>query len=313
MNPRVSILVPVFNRADLLPECLESALAQTMSGLEVVVVDGASTDGTWDVCCEFAAQDERIRPVREESNSGPVAGWTRCLAEARGTYGTFLWSDDLLRPQFLESTLPFLLAADVGFAFTAAEIGPAPGAGAIHYSRETGRFASESFVAAALRYPGALPVSPACALFRLDDLRAAMTPVLPTTPPVDLGWTGAGTDLLLYLRTAQRYASVASVKEPLAFFRAHPGSISVQGRGGLVRLHYALARAWFATTRTDKRSVEECLARHWLSDMWARRRVVMPWSATRNYVGMVSAWTLVMASIRFVGTIVRNRRVALQW
>src|SRR6266508_5714193 len=84
MKPSVSLLVPVFNRADLIGPCLDSALAQTMGDLEVVVVDGASTDGTWEVCLRYAEADPRVRVIRESRNSGPVRGWWRCVEEAKG-------------------------------------------------------------------------------------------------------------------------------------------------------------------------------------------------------------------------------------
>src|SRR3989304_5716279 len=114
MNPAVSLLVPAFNREKLLVPCLDSALAQTFPDLEVVVVDGASTDGTWEVCQRYASADSRVRVFRDEVNTGPVRGWWRCLEEARGTHGTFLWSDDVLRPTFLEMTLPQLADKNVG-------------------------------------------------------------------------------------------------------------------------------------------------------------------------------------------------------
>ena len=87
---------------------MESALAQTMGDLEIVVVDGASTDGTWAMCERFAANDGRVRAFRDEVNTGPVAGWWRCVEEARGTFATFLWSDDLLMPTFLERVISLL-------------------------------------------------------------------------------------------------------------------------------------------------------------------------------------------------------------
>ena len=83
-TPLVSLLVPVYNRADLLAACLDSAIAQTTGDFEVVVVDGASTDGTWEVCRRYADADPRIRVYRDDENTGPVEGWWRCLKLARG-------------------------------------------------------------------------------------------------------------------------------------------------------------------------------------------------------------------------------------
>jgi hypothetical protein len=288
MTPLVSLLVPAYNRADLLGPCLDSALAQTSSDLEVVLVDGASTDDTWKVCERYAAADARVRAIREDTNTGPVGGWTRCLAEARGTYGTFLWSDDLLMPTFLERTLPLLVDPKVGFAFTAVEIGSMPGKGVVAYSHESRRIPSPVFIRGELLGGSQYPVSPACGLFRLEDLRAGLTATLPTEPVTDLAWTGAGTDLMFFLSTATRYPMVACIEEPLAFFRAHPGSLSVHGRGGLIALHYALTKAWFARGRGQTGIAARVLARHWLRDMAARRRIVTPSAAVERYVGLVT-------------------------
>ena len=59
-NVTVSILVPVFNREELIGDCIQSALDQTFDDLEVVVVDNASTDGTWDVCRTYGEKDSRV-------------------------------------------------------------------------------------------------------------------------------------------------------------------------------------------------------------------------------------------------------------
>lgn len=283
MSPMVSLLVPVFNRADLLAPCLDSALAQTMADLEVVVVDGASTDGTWDVCQRYAAADPRVRAFRDAVNTGPVRGWWRCIEEARGTYATFLWSDDVLQPTFLACTVPALANEDVAFVFTAAEIGSQPGMGEIHYVHRSGLMPSQKFIEGSLPATGSYPVSPACALFRAVDLRRSFLMELPTEPATDLTATGAGVDVLLYLMTALRYPLVACLSEPLAFFRAHAGSITVDGRGGQVALGYAQAQSWFARANGYDGRVGVIAARLWLLEMRTHRRFVSPMAAARRY------------------------------
>jgi glycosyltransferase involved in cell wall biosynthesis len=296
MNPAVSLLIPVFNRSDLLVPCLDSALAQTMSDFEVVVVDGGSTDDTWDVCLRYAAIDPRIRVFRDAVNTGPVRGWWRCVEEARGTYATFLWSDDLLMPIFLERTVSILADDDVAFVFSAVEIGPMPGEGKIFYAQSSRRMPSEEFIVGSLLQDGRFPVSPACALFRLADIRQSFVMKLPTEPETDLTATGAGVDLLLYLLTALRYPVVATVSEALAFFRAHAGSITVHGRGGQVALGYALTRSWFARTNGHRDLARMVLAHHWLNEMRRTRRLISPRAAATRYRHIVSAQELLSAA-----------------
>ena len=78
-SPRVSILIPVYNREALIGECIQSALFQTFTDFEVIIVDNASTDNTWGICQRFAEQDKRVRVFRNEKNIGPVRNWRRCV------------------------------------------------------------------------------------------------------------------------------------------------------------------------------------------------------------------------------------------
>ena len=96
--PIVSIIVPVYNRAVLVREAIDSALAAAVP-LEVVVVDDASTDDTWDSL--RALNDPRLRIARLERNSGQCAARNRGIEIATGRYIKFLDSDDLLLPEHL--------------------------------------------------------------------------------------------------------------------------------------------------------------------------------------------------------------------
>lgn len=310
MPPTVSLLVPVYNREDLLRPCLDSALAQTYSDLEVVVVDGASTDKTWDVCREYAATDPRVRIIRESTNSGPVRGWARCLDEASGRFATFLWSDDLLDAHFVERTIPYLGDDAVAFAYTAAEVGPIPGSGRVRYALPPSRvMPSDEFIVGSLRTRGRFPVSPACALVRIEDLRTNLVMELPE-PRLDLSDTGAGADVLLLLQTAATRPKVAHIAEPLAFFRAHAGSISTEGRAGRVALQYALAKSWFARTHGWADVIPTILAWHWLGELRARHRLLTPQAAVRQYRGLTTPGSLVRASFGVVVSAARPGRAA---
>ena len=295
----MSVLIPSFNRESFIGECISSALAQTFTDLEVVVVDGASTDGTWAVIEQYAASDPRVRAYRDARNTGPVGGWWHCLEEAQGELATFLWSDDLHKPQFLQSTIE-ALTDEVGFVFTAAEIGAEPGQGEVNYSHPSRTFPSGEFIASSLLGGSEYPVSPACALFRTDDLRKSFTSALPSSPPVDLTSTGAGTDLLFYLHTARRYPSIANLAEPLAFFRSHPGSLTVEGRGGEVVRNYALSKACFARSIDSPTVARSILAAHWIGEMVETRSLISPWRASRRYCGIVGPVGLLVGGVSAV-------------
>jgi glycosyltransferase involved in cell wall biosynthesis len=281
----VSILIPVYNREQLLGSCIQSALNQTVADLEVIISDNASIDGTWEVCKEFANRDHRVRIFRNETNIGPVRNWQRCFAEAKGTYGKILFSDDLMNPDFLEKTLPYMDDQEVGFAFTMTEIGARPGTGQLVYkwADNSKKFPSKRFIYDALFGGYRVPVSPGAALFRLTDLRKNLMITVPSPSFDDFLDHGMGVDLLLYLITATHYPNIAFVNEPLVFFMSHPGSISVSSKLSVLFERYTQARIWFAMNYGDAKLAEQCVTWFWLSDCKRKKVLTNPDKFIRIY------------------------------
>src|SRR6476659_2674254 len=106
---RVSVVIPVFNRRELIAAAVQSALRQDIEGLEVVVIDNCSQDGTWELLQEI--KDPRLRCMRNESNVGLFGNFNRCAAQATGDYTLFLCSDDRIEPDFLPFAAGLLDAA----------------------------------------------------------------------------------------------------------------------------------------------------------------------------------------------------------
>lgn len=112
-SPLVSVIIPTYNRADLVVEAVGSVLAQTAGDLEAIVVDDGSEDGTEEAV--GATGDARVRYVAK-AHSGIAATRNRGVAEARGRLLAFLDSDDLWVPEKLEKQLP-LLEGEAGFVY----------------------------------------------------------------------------------------------------------------------------------------------------------------------------------------------------
>jgi glycosyltransferase involved in cell wall biosynthesis len=104
----VSIAIATYNRAAMVRQAVEAALAQTAPPLEIVVVDDASTDTTWEVLQELAASDERVRVFRRERNSGGVDNWNFAIAQTRGGYIAWCSDDDRHLPDHLEASAGYL-------------------------------------------------------------------------------------------------------------------------------------------------------------------------------------------------------------
>jgi glycosyltransferase involved in cell wall biosynthesis/Tfp pilus assembly protein PilF len=92
-DPFVSICIPTYNRAPFIEKALQSALAQTHSNFEIVVVDDGSTDNTAEIMSRI--RDPRVRFLVKEHSGGPATR-NRCIAEARGEFLLWLDSDDAL-------------------------------------------------------------------------------------------------------------------------------------------------------------------------------------------------------------------------
>jgi glycosyltransferase involved in cell wall biosynthesis len=97
----VSVVIPCYNQAHFLDEAIQSTLAQSYEGFEVVVVDDGSEDDTAGVASGYAARDPRVRLIGQE-NRGLAGARNRGLAESRGEYVVFLDSDDRLLGEALE-------------------------------------------------------------------------------------------------------------------------------------------------------------------------------------------------------------------
>lgn len=293
MTPLVSILIPAYNRAAILPQTIDSALSQSYSAIEVIVVDNGSTDGTWDVIQEYARRDRRLKAFRNDTNIGPVRNWLRCVSEAQGEYGKLLFSDDLMFPGFLEHTLPFLQDPGVGFVSTAALIGATPEDGVVFYEApaELRRMSRERYFS--LLVPNTrfqLPYSPGTALFRMADMRANLRADIPTRIPRDFAANGAGPDLLLFASTALNYASVVMLPQAEVFLRAHPGSFTAIDSGNSVTEGYRSAISWFCRSRLTRRRWAQYVARVWLQDMEKSHALSSPGPYSSRYEGDGSAF-----------------------
>lgn len=109
MKPLVSILIPAYNAAEWISETLRSAVAQTWSRKEIIVVDDGSTDGTADVVRGFASQGVKVVSIENKGLSGAV---NHAFRLCQGDYIQELDSDDILAPDKIERQLAALREGD---------------------------------------------------------------------------------------------------------------------------------------------------------------------------------------------------------
>lgn len=221
MTKSVSIVIPTFNRADMLPKAIDSALAQTHP-CEVIVVDHGSTDNTSDVVAEYG---DKVTYVQRARDFGPHFCWLEGILHANGTYVHLQYDDDWIADSFIEKCLS-VMADDVGFAFSGAEVvddqsGRQMMTQFLEWLPSTGIFenhVAEDKIVSSL-------ISPGAALFRKQVLIDAL--YQGGLPLQTSEYHGVGPDIFASLLSMLRYPKLGFVKEPLASFRAHDGSITI--------------------------------------------------------------------------------------
>ena len=107
--PTISVVVPTYNRRELVSGAVRCVLAQTHEDFELLVVDDGSTDDTVEHLCATFGGDERVR-VLTKTNGGSASARNLGTEHARGEYMAFLDSDDRWTPRYLESQLAFARA-----------------------------------------------------------------------------------------------------------------------------------------------------------------------------------------------------------
>lgn len=102
MNERVSVIVPVYNMADMLVKCLDSIKRQTYTNIEVIVVNDGSTDGSREIAEQYAKADSRFKIVHHEVNKGIACGFISGITNSTGRYVVFVDSDNYISETMIE-------------------------------------------------------------------------------------------------------------------------------------------------------------------------------------------------------------------
>ena len=210
MAPLVSVIIPTYNRADLVRQAVASVKAQTFRDFEIVVVDDGGTDGTY----EALAADRELRVLRHPHRRGVAAARNLGVAAARGEWLAFLDSDDLWLPDklarqiFVRGRQPELLICQTDETW-------------VRRGVRVNKPAAHRKVAGRIFLPSLARcmISPSAVMLhrRLLDDHGGFDATLPAAEDYDL-----------WLRLTWRY-EVGLVDEPLVIKRGgHPDQLSAQ-------------------------------------------------------------------------------------
>lgn len=117
MQPKVSVIIPVYNCEAFLPQCIDSLRAQTMQEIEMIFVCDASPDDSLSILRRYEAQDSRIRVIAFEQNRGVSAARNAGIELASGEFVIFCDSDDWVEPQMYARLYAMAAEHDADIAF----------------------------------------------------------------------------------------------------------------------------------------------------------------------------------------------------
>lgn len=207
---QISIIIPAYNTQAYLAQALDSVLAQSFTDFEVLVVDDASTDGTFRLAASYAKRDSRIRCFQNPANCGVSDARNFGISQARYDWIAFLDSDDLWAADKLQRQVALLQARpDAGLCYTGVcySFGWAPEGVAVHVP--------ETVVLGQLLKSNVIPCSSVL-------VRRELVLAVPFQHDAD-----AHEDYLLWLRLLQNGVAACGIDEPLLIYRMRPGSRSI--------------------------------------------------------------------------------------
>jgi len=207
--PRVSVIIPTYNRSTLITETIDSVLAQTYLDFELIIVDDGSTDNTLEVLSMYG---ERIKIIQQD-NQGQGSARNTGINSSRGELIAFLDSDDLWKPNKLEIQYELIKKKpDLAWVYSDAEA----------FDGMTGE-TLYSFGEKQILWEGDILEK-----ILIQDFIPSPTPLIKKSVFEHVGYFNnyeASQDWDMWIRIAEKYP-IGLIPEPLARYRKHSGNIT---------------------------------------------------------------------------------------
>ncbi len=283
MNPTVSILIPVYNRDKYISECIDSAINQTYRDIEIIVIDNASTDKTWNICQNYEKLDSRVKAYRNNVNIGPLNNWIECVKNAKGKYCKILFSDDVLDVRCIEKMCEVFQKHEVAFVFCSVRMGETILKSKIKYYNKKKIISSYEYFKGLLT--GRTPVSPGAVLITKNELEQNLLTNIKTSKQWDYKKTGAGVDAMIMLQSCLKNNKVGCVNIPLVFFRIHEEGLTVIDQSNEVTGAYTSVFCYFSKNYISWICWMKTLSLLWVKTMLKKRRYYSPFSFVQSNEG----------------------------
>lgn len=311
-DPTVSVVMPAYNAELFIADAIESVLNQTMTDLELIIVEDGSSDGTWEIIESHAALDQRIIAIRNETNIGIARSLNRGIAESRALLIGRLDADDVAVPDRFEKQVQVMA--------TGPEV-VIVGSNALHINEHdrilglstAGPTSVEDFHRR--RAAGEITmVLDGTALFRRHVFEQAgrYDPAMDAAPEVDL-----------QSRMAD-FGAIVAIQEPLIRYRLYGGSnVTRTFFDGRVVHRFVAEREHARISSAPFGTFEEFRTREATAPVWRRTRTYFKDTGQFRYrsagvlisngqtlEGVANLATALVVSPRFVSTRIWRRRLS---
>jgi glycosyltransferase involved in cell wall biosynthesis len=249
LRPKISVLIPVYNREDLLKQAVDSVLCQSYDNIEIIIADNCSSDNTLAVAQRYAQVDARIKVLNNTINLGPVGNWQVCLNESTGDLVHWLWSDDWIEPDFYADAIEEMRSKNTNILttwnFRSDELNVTSDryvSWCFEHEKLPGKTAAQKLLAVT----NELPLSPAAWILPIKLVKKGFFTDIDPVGRYNPVEKGVGVDSLMIVHCAAQSDCVAVLRKPSVTFRSHDNISNKLGASGELTLLYSIAHLWYS-------------------------------------------------------------------
>lgn len=263
ITPKLSVLIPTFNREKYIEQALNSVIDQGFKDLEIICFDNASTDRTFYILKKYAKRYKFIRVFQNKTNLGPVSNWKKCLDQANGEFVHWLWSDDWIEPNFYLDGFSLIDEYNLCIVST------------WNYRYDENNKAQKKYISwqysnkiipgkegakKILFSENELPVSPAAYIIKNELVKKYFYMNIPKiSEKLDPVTKAVGVDSLMIIGACMESKYIATIQKPSVVFRKHQNISTQLAKDRSLSKMYFIAHIWFFSKSDLKISLQDLI------------------------------------------------------
>jgi len=279
-SPKLSILIPTYNREKYISQAIDSVLNQPFDDFEIICSDNASIDKTYEILKKYSEKDRRIKVFQNKENLGPVLNWKNCLDNASGEYIHWLWSDDWIESNFYQDAFDIMDKDSTSALST------------WNYRSDNPLDTNDKYISWQFSFPKVpskiaakkvlmatreLPVSPAAYILPRGLVKENFYLNIPKlSDKLDPVNKGVGVDSLMIIGTCMQLDGLSILQKPSVIFRKHDNLSTQLGKDGSLGKMYFISHLWFLSNNNVKLSFKEVFKVYYRTLRTLRENIFSP-------------------------------------